>query len=182
MLIAGLRPEGARWLRHSQMNASPKGNDMKEILLIVQIRIDKNAWKRVHRDELVLRGDFTPSMRSFPSEVKKAINGSSTNQDHRPFWAYTNTAINNALRGVTEAHALPRTTGTSFRKSYMQRTFERCKGDMDAVKKWTLHHSKFVTKAHYVQWQCTQNKDFQGYREPDVRSSGSESSGEEDLS
>jgi len=183
MLIAGLRPEGARWLRHSQLNAEPQdATSEKQILLIVQVRVDKNAWKRVHRDELSLLRSFTPTLLSFPTEVRKRINGRSDMQDSRPFWNYSNTALNNALRSVAESHSLPHATSTSFRKSYMQRTFERCKGNMDEVKRWTLHHSKFVTKAHYVQWQCTQNKETVGYLDPDMRSSDSEESADDEDS
>ena len=172
MLVAGLRPNGARWLRHTQMAAEPV--DDQAILLDVQVRVDKNAWKRVHRDQLSLRRDFTPLLAGFPSDVRKCINGRAANQQQRPFWSITNTAINNALRSVSESLGTQRATSTSFRKSYMQRTFDRCSGDMDEVRKWTLHHSKFVTKAHYFQWRNI------GYADPEAQSSSDESEGNSD--
>jgi len=172
MLIGGLRPVAANWLRHRQIAAEPSNDE--ELLLVVQVRVDKNAWKRVHRDQLELRKDFTPTLTTLPREVRQRINGSKSNQEKRPFWGITTASMNTELARISETHSLPRATSMSFRKSYMHRVFERCGEDMEKVRAATLHHSKHVTKAHYFQWRHL------GYADPEARSSSSESSDEDE--
>jgi len=172
MLLAGMRMIGVTWLRHRQIAAQPSDNE--DLLIAVQVRVDKNAWKRVHRDQLEIRKDYTSTLTALPTNVRKIINGSRSEQDKRPFWNLTTAMINKELRQVSESFCLPHATTMSFRKSYMHRVFTRCGDDMDEIRRMTLHHSKFVTKAHYFQWR------HMGYADPEARSSSSESSDNED--
>lgn len=149
MLVAGLRPIALKWLRRKQVAAWRRKLDA-EILVYIQVRVDKNAWKRVHRTELAIPRAWT-SMVKVPEAYHQLYNEGDPN--HRLFWeGHSATALNQALAKVADEHSLPRATSTSFRHAYMNRLFTVFKGDMDQIKPYTLHHSRYVTKAHYYLW------------------------------
>ena len=149
MLIAGLRPIALKWLRRKQIAAWSKSRDAS-ILLHVQIRVDKNAWKRVHRSQLAIPRAWT-SLTEVPEDLMDRYNLGDPN--HRLFWKdHSATELNQALAKVSRDHSLPRATSTSYRHGYMNRLFAIFDGDMEKIKPFTLHHSRFVTKAHYFLW------------------------------
>ena len=152
LLVAGLRPNGLRWLRRKQAKARLPADDA-EVLIHIQIRVDKNAWKRVHRNELSLPRSWTAHMGfdKFPAQVQAYL--SEGDPEERLFWGLSNGAINKALAAVATLHHLPCATGTTFRRAYMNRLFNGFDGDLEKIRPWTLHHSKMVTKAHYYQWK-----------------------------
>ena len=149
MLVAGLRPIALKWLRRKQIISRNRTRD-PTTLVYIQVRVDKNAWKRVHRNELAIPRTWT-SLADVPEELARQFRDGAP--EHRLFWSgHSATELNQALAKVAKENGLPRATSTSYRHAYMNRLFEIFSGDMEQIKLYTLHHSRFVTKAHYYLW------------------------------
>lgn len=144
-LLTGIRLVAARGLRRSQIYAPTVEQDSEHILT-VQLRIDKNIKKRTHRATLRIPRAWFPDGVS-ESTLKYLREGDA---DERLFSWATNGVFSREMLAIERAHGLPHATAGSFRRLFMNRVFENTGGDKAAMKKFTLHHSEYVTEAHYV--------------------------------
>ena len=150
MCLGGFRGIALRFFRRNQVVAWHKSED-KQYVLHVQVRVDKNANKRVHRAELSIPRSW--GIPTLPSVVYEYLLGVPGNQGERLFRGMTNARMNNALAKATQSLGLPTITSTSFRRAFMNRVFRECEGDEARIATYTLHHSKYVTRAHYCLWK-----------------------------
>ena len=144
-LIAGLRLVAARGLRRKQLFA-PTLEEDPDVILTVQVRLDKNIKKRTHRATLRIPRRWYPH--GFSATTLKILREG--DKEERLFSWATNGAFSRELLEIEDAHGLPHATAGSFRRLYMNRVFHQTDGDKAAMKKFTLHHSEYVTEAHYV--------------------------------
>ena len=144
-LMAGLRLVAARGLRRKQMFA-PTFEEDAEFILTVQVRVDKNIKKRTHRATLRIPRRWFPQ--GFSASTLAILRQG--DPDERVFGWAKNGVFSRELLAIEQAHDLPHATAGSFRRLFMNRVFHHTNGDKAAMKKFTLHHSEYVTEAHYV--------------------------------
>lgn len=156
MLLIGCRPCLLPWLRQCQIAPRHHREDATHVLH-VQVRVDKNAWKTLHRNEISvprawLNFSFGPAFYSWHSAVSPQT---------KPFEGYDATKMNTILKETVdrlnaarpEDCHIPHLTNKAFRRAFFDRVFKACDGDTDKIASYTLHHSKYITKAHYYRWK-----------------------------
>lgn len=153
LLLAGIRPVAGRETRRRHFGVC--GVD-DEFAFVIEVHLDKTVRKRAMRqglqvphwlrDELASRKEITQIFGKGPPEEK-------------PFEDVSCAQVNAALKGVTpDGEVAP--TSYSFRRAYVQAVFVHTKGDGAQMKKYTLHFSDQVVKAHYVDWFHACKRDF----------------------
>jgi len=127
-----------------------------EFAFVIEVHLDKTIRKRSMRqglqvphwlrDELATRKEIMQIFGKGPA-------------DEKPFEDVSCTQVNSALKAATpEGKVAP--TSYSFRRAYVQAVFVHTKGDGVEMKKYTLHFSDQVVKAHYVDWFHACKRDF----------------------
>jgi len=156
MLLIGCRPCLLPWLRQKQITPRRRKEDATDVLHI-QVRVDKNAWKTLHRNEISVPRAWLDF--SFGQDFYSWHQ--SLTPDTKPFEGYDATKMNAVLKKTVEqlnnnradADKIPHLTNKAFRRAFFDRVFKACDGDVDKIASYTLHHSKYVTKAHYYRWK-----------------------------
>lgn len=146
--LTGLRPCAVRHLRRKLFKVGSLGTREGSAApaITVEIRLDKIVKKRVQRSHLVLPWAMVTPIGE--GTMKKLMGAGDPNS--LPFAKTTCDKVNAELKKVAgEGEVI---TSYCFRKAFVSWVFEMCKGDMVEVKKYTLHFTDQVIKAHYVDW------------------------------
>jgi len=168
MLLIGCRTVLLRWLRIAQIAPRRSAED-NEIIIHVQVRVDKNAWKRLHRAGLSIPREWL----SYKLDQHFFDWHKGYTPNDRPFEKLSATSLNYHLKHAVNAanHArsadgkeelIPHLTTKAFRRAFFARVFRAFDGQWEKVQEFTLHHSKYVTKAHYLRWKGSEMPPMDG--------------------